>query len=158
MFTITGKQGRATDNPVTYAIDQDVRLIATDGMSANTEHATYADSDSTVRAPGPTKLGKGRIAATGIGLAYDTSRDILTILDHAVVDIAPDEKGAGAVHVTSGTATFARREKSIRFEHDVKVVRPVKKGQSLVWGDVAMDTSTAAYRVRREMEDVFGMP
>jgi len=123
VFTITGKQGRATDNPVTYAIDQDVRLVATDGMTANTEHATYTDSDSTVRAPGPATLGKGRIAATGIGLAYDTSRDVLTILDKAVVDIAPDEKGAGAVHVTSGTARFARREKSIRFEHDVKVVR-----------------------------------
>jgi predicted homoserine dehydrogenase-like protein len=31
-------------------------------------------------------------------------------------------------------------------------VRPVKKGQSLSWSDVAMDTSTAAYSVRREME------
>jgi predicted homoserine dehydrogenase-like protein len=30
--------------------------------------------------------------------------------------------------------------------HDVKVVRPVKKGQSLSWADVAMDTSTHAYR------------
>ena len=36
--------------------------------------------------------------------------------------------------------------------HDVKVTRPVKKGQSLSWADVAMDTSTAAYRIRREME------
>ena len=32
--------------------------------------------------------------------------------------------------------------------HDVKVVRPVKKGQSLSWADVAMDTTTAAYKVR----------
>ncbi|MBC5766740.1 NAD(P)H-dependent oxidoreductase [Ramlibacter albus] len=39
--------------------------------------------------------------------------------------------------------------------HDVKVVRPVKKGQSLSWADVAMDTSTPAYKVRREMEQLF---
>lgn len=39
--------------------------------------------------------------------------------------------------------------------HDVKVVRPVKKGQSLSWSDVAMDTSTHAYRIRREMESQF---
>jgi predicted homoserine dehydrogenase-like protein len=39
--------------------------------------------------------------------------------------------------------------------HDVKVVRPVKKGQSLSWADVAMDTTLAAYRVRREMETLF---
>jgi predicted homoserine dehydrogenase-like protein len=39
--------------------------------------------------------------------------------------------------------------------HDVKVVRPVKKGQSLSWADVAMDTSTHAYRCASEMEDLF---
>jgi predicted homoserine dehydrogenase-like protein len=36
--------------------------------------------------------------------------------------------------------------------HGVKVVRPVKKGQSLCWDDVAMDTTTHAYKLRREME------
>jgi predicted homoserine dehydrogenase-like protein len=34
-------------------------------------------------------------------------------------------------------------------------VRPVKKGQSLCWADVAMDTSTSAYRLRSEMEAMF---
>ena len=36
--------------------------------------------------------------------------------------------------------------------HAVKVLRPVAKGQSLTWDDVAMDTSTHAYKIRREME------
>ncbi len=39
--------------------------------------------------------------------------------------------------------------------HDVKLVRAVKKGQSLSWADVVMDQSTQAYRVRREMETMF---
>ncbi len=39
--------------------------------------------------------------------------------------------------------------------HGVRVVRPVAKGQSLCWDDVAMDTDSAAYRVRREMETLF---
>ncbi|MDP9908755.1 putative homoserine dehydrogenase-like protein [Variovorax boronicumulans] len=39
--------------------------------------------------------------------------------------------------------------------HNVRLVRPVKKGQSLSWADVAMDTSTAAYRLRQEMETLF---
>jgi predicted homoserine dehydrogenase-like protein len=39
--------------------------------------------------------------------------------------------------------------------HQVKVVRAVKKGQCLSWADVAMDTSTDAYKVRREMEAMF---
>ena len=39
--------------------------------------------------------------------------------------------------------------------HQVKVVRTVAKGQSLTWADVAMDTATPAYRLRREMEAMF---
>jgi predicted homoserine dehydrogenase-like protein len=39
--------------------------------------------------------------------------------------------------------------------HGPKVVRAVKKGQSLSWSDVAMDQDTAAYKVRREMESMF---
>lgn len=42
--------------------------------------------------------------------------------------------------------------------HDVKLVRPVKKGQSLCWSDVAMDTTTHAYRTRKAMEDLFAAP
>jgi predicted homoserine dehydrogenase-like protein len=42
--------------------------------------------------------------------------------------------------------------------HDVKVVRPVKKGQSLSWADVAVDTSTRAWQVRKQMEDLFTQP
>jgi len=42
--------------------------------------------------------------------------------------------------------------------HNVKVVRPVKKGQSLAWSDVAMDTTTHAYRTRKQMEELFAPP
>ena len=39
--------------------------------------------------------------------------------------------------------------------HQVKLVRDVKKGQSLCWDDVAMDTSLPAYKIRKEMENLF---
>jgi predicted homoserine dehydrogenase-like protein len=39
--------------------------------------------------------------------------------------------------------------------HQVKLVRDVKKGQSLCWDDVAMDTSLPAYKIRKEMETLF---
>lgn len=39
--------------------------------------------------------------------------------------------------------------------HQVKVLRPVKKGQCLSWADVAMDTTTPAYQVRKAMEAMF---
>lgn len=39
--------------------------------------------------------------------------------------------------------------------HEVKMTRPVKQGQCLSWDDVAIDTRTEAYRLRRAMEDLF---
>ncbi len=39
--------------------------------------------------------------------------------------------------------------------HDVKVVRPVAQGQCVTWADVAIDTTTRAYALRREMEKLF---
>lgn len=39
--------------------------------------------------------------------------------------------------------------------HDIKLIRPVKKGQSLCWEDVAVDTSTHAYKIRQELETKF---
>ncbi len=39
--------------------------------------------------------------------------------------------------------------------HDIKVVRPVRQGQSLTWADVAIDTTTRAYQLRQQMEDLY---
>jgi len=39
--------------------------------------------------------------------------------------------------------------------HDIKLIRSVKKGQSLCWDDVAVDTSTHAYKIRQELETKF---
>ena len=39
--------------------------------------------------------------------------------------------------------------------HHLKLVRPVRKDQSLTWDDVQVDPTLPAYRVRREMEALF---
>jgi len=39
--------------------------------------------------------------------------------------------------------------------HGIKLLRPVKQGQALSWDDVAVDTGTDAYKLRREMERRF---
>ena len=42
--------------------------------------------------------------------------------------------------------------------HGIKVIRPVRQGQSLSWADAAIDTPTKAYQLRREMEAMFAPP
>jgi lipopolysaccharide export system protein LptA len=122
-FIVTGKEAQVQENPTTYAIDGDVRLVASDGLTAKSEHATYAESDGTVRAPGPVAFAKGRMSGSGIGMEYDKGQDVMTIREQAVVHIEADSKGAGAADVTSGSAAFARRDKYVRFDRDVKVQR-----------------------------------
>ena len=39
--------------------------------------------------------------------------------------------------------------------HGPRLLREVKKGQSLTWADVAIDTGTRAYQLRRDMEATF---
>ena len=42
--------------------------------------------------------------------------------------------------------------------HKLKLVRAVKRGQSLTWADVALDETLPAYKLRREMEALFSRP
>ncbi len=121
-FTIKSKEGTLGKNEAHIALDGDVRFDSSDGMTVRTEHATY--SDAMVRAAGPVEYTRGRMSGHGVGMAWDETRDVLSILDQAVVQIAPDEKGAGATHITSGTAELARRDKYMRFEKNVRVQRP----------------------------------
>ena len=123
VFTVTGKQGKKQDNPESYVLDGAVTLTASDGLSAKTEHATYAAADGTVRAPGPVEFSKGKMSGRGIGMTYDKDHDVMSILADAVVHIGADAAGAGGADVTSGSAAFARREKNVRFSGNVRVQR-----------------------------------
>ena len=122
-FTITGKEGRLGKGDTTIALDGAVKLAGSDGMTVLTEHATYAETDGTVRAPGPVEFTRGRVHGTGIGMTWDKTLDVLTILDQAVVHIASGQAAEAASDVTSGSAVFARRDKVLRFERAVRMQR-----------------------------------
>ncbi len=122
-FTISASDGRLGKGDSALLLDGHVRLVASDGMTAVTEHATYSNSDGMVRAPGPVEFARGRIKGNGIGMTWDKTLDVLTILDQAVVQIAPDDSGGNGANVTAGAATFARRDKNIRFERLVRIQR-----------------------------------
>jgi len=92
------------------------------------------------------------------GVAHCWNADVVAT---AKRDLQPGEvlDGEGGYTVwgklTPAKASLAAGGLPLGLAHDVKVVRPVKQGQSLSWADVAMDTTTHAYAVRREMEALF---
>ena len=94
--------------------------------------------------------------ATGVAVGWNAD-----VVATAKRDLQPGEllDGEGGYTVW-GKLLPAARSRAIGglplgLAHGVKVVRPVAKGQSLCWDDVAMDQGSAAYRVRREMEAMF---
>ena len=133
-FTVSGKEADVGQNEATLQLNGDVRLAASDGMAVRTEHASYSDKDGYVRAKGPVEFSRGRMTGSGFGMTYDTVGDVLTILDRTIVHVAPDEQGAGAAEIASGSAAFNRRDKNIRFERDVKLLR----GGQLLEADAAV--------------------
>lgn len=98
-----------------------VKLTTSDGIVVTTSTATYNDEEQMTRIPGALQFKKGRMTGSGVGATYDQARSVLWILDRAKVDVAPDQKGAGAIHVTSTNAGMARAEHYMKFSGSARL-------------------------------------
>jgi predicted homoserine dehydrogenase-like protein len=92
------------------------------------------------------------------GVAHCWNADVVAT---AKRDLKPGEilDGEGGYSVWGkllpATKSVAMGGLPLGLAHDIKLIRPVKKGQSLCWDDVAVDTSTHAYKIRQELETKF---
>lgn len=89
------------------------------------------------------------------GVATDWNADVVATAkrDLAAGEILDGEGG----YTVLGKLLPAAKSKAIGglplgLAHEVKLLRPVKQGQCLIWDDVAIDTASNAYKIRREME------
>jgi LPS export ABC transporter protein LptC len=99
-----------------------VVLESSDGLVAKTEEATYSRSEGILRAPGPASFTKGRMSGSSIGLTYDKGRDLLSMLDKAVMAMEPERPEDPPVRITSGAAFYARADHYVRYERDFTLV------------------------------------
>lgn len=94
--------------------------------------------------------------ATGVATCFNA--DVAAI---AKRDLAAGETldGEGGYTVSGGLRPSAVSVKNrylpLGLAHDVPLLRPVKAGAAVTWEDVTVDTSTAAFALRRDMEDRF---
>ena len=122
-FVVTGNEGTIGAQQSSVAMTGDVRLSASDGLVATAGSATYADGEGIVRAPGPVTFTRGDTRGSGVGFTYDSRRDTMWLLDQAQVHVA-GSGAAGAMDVTAGAFGEARRDRYMRLERGVKLVRP----------------------------------
>lgn len=135
-FSVTAKEGKLGQNESSYLLDGDVHLTSSDGVSARAGHATYSDGDGVVNAPGPVEFSKGRMTGHGTGLQYDKNRDVLSILENATIHVDADPNGtdAGPTDISSGTATFLRKDHLMQFARDVRI----RRGNQTMEADAAI--------------------
>jgi predicted homoserine dehydrogenase-like protein len=94
-----------------------------------------------------------RAEATGVATCFNG--DVAAI---AKRDLKPGEMldGEGGYTVSGGLRqakdSVARRYLPLGLAHKVKLIRPVQDGQPVTYDDVEMDMTSAAYRLRKEME------
>jgi lipopolysaccharide export system protein LptA len=124
LFTIVGKEGQVGERDSTILVSGDVVITASDGMVIKTDQATYAESDSVVRVPGPLEFARGRIKGTGIGATFDKVRNVLAIGSRATVHVDEGPDGQAAMDIEAGALEFRRDEKIILLAGNVKVIRP----------------------------------
>ncbi len=98
-----------------------VKLTTSDGITVKTATASYNDDEQMTRIPGPLTFTRGRMTGTGVGATYDQNRRVLWLLDQAKVDVVPDRKGHGAIHVTSKAAGMARAEHYMKFTGNARL-------------------------------------
>lgn len=119
-FVMEGDEGKVGERDTTIELFGRIHVTASDGLVVTTDRATYLEAEGIARAPGHVDFARGRMKGSGVGFNYDKNQDILTILDQAVVHVAPDAKGLGAMDVASGGLEFRRNERTLRFDRSMK--------------------------------------
>lgn len=123
---------------------KDVKLSTQDGLLVTTNDATYEQAEAMVRVPGPVQFSKGRMSGSAVGATYDQNRDVLWLLERAHVEVAPDEKGAGAMDGVANSAGIARSEHYMRLTGSARIT---SEGKTASGNEITIDLTDDDKRV-----------
>ncbi len=133
-FTMSAREADVSKDASDFAFTGAVQIAVSDGMLIRTEHATFKKVDGMVRAPGPVDITRGRMTGSSKGLTYNDKTELLTLTDHVVLHMAPDDQGAGAMDITGTNVTFDRVGGVIHFDSRMKATH----GKQVVEADSAV--------------------
>jgi lipopolysaccharide export system protein LptA len=99
-----------------------VKLRTEAGVEVRAQEATYNEKDGMLTIPGAVEFTKGRMTGSGVGATYNRNNDVLWILANAQVHVTPDEKGAGALESSAGSAGLARADNYMKLVTAARIV------------------------------------
>jgi LPS export ABC transporter protein LptC len=122
-FIVIGNEATIGQDQSQVTMTGDVKLTSGDGLSVAATEAAYNRPDGIVRSAGPVSFRKAALSGTSVGMTYDEGHDILTLLDQAVVKVAPGKGSGPGADIAAGTAVYARRDKYMQFSRGVRLLR-----------------------------------
>lgn len=127
-YTVTSGEGQFGENESSIELSGGVRLEATDGMIVTGDRATYVQAEELIRIPGAATFARGRMHGSGTRLDYDQKQDVVTIAEHARIEVDRHSDGTPGMSLAAGSLTFRRIEKIANLERDATITQ---RGQTL---------------------------
>jgi lipopolysaccharide export system protein LptA/lipopolysaccharide export system protein LptC len=147
-FLLKGNEATIGPAQTHMTVTGAVELTASDGLRATTDEATYSSGEQVVRVPRKIEFARGATSGSGVGMTYDQVREVMWLLDQAVITVAPDPGKDPGMKIVAGAAGMARREKYFRFDRGFNATR---EGRVLS-SDAAMAYLTDDERALRSLE------
>lgn len=126
-FVVTANEAEVGPSQDQILMQGAVELTASDGLVVRTDAATYSQAEGILRAPGSAAFSRGRVSGASVGMTYDKPRDVLSLLDRAVMKMAPERSDEAGIDITAGTAVFARADHEVRYERGFTLVTGAKR-------------------------------
>jgi lipopolysaccharide export system protein LptA len=121
-FEISGADAHVAPEQSAFDVRGDVVLKTSDGLTAKTTKATFAEADGVLNGDGPVTFTRERLTGSGVGFKYERSIDRLELRDKAVINVAPGDDSQGMA-VTAGSVAYSRLERFMRFERGMRMER-----------------------------------
>jgi len=134
-FRLKAKEGEAGPKDEQLVVRGSVEWISSDGLVAQTEQASFNRNEAVLRAPQHFEFRRNRLAGSSTGMTYDQTRDIMWLLENAVLKMAPEKADGALTTIDSGEASLARRDHVARFDRGFRLTSGTRVLES--------DTATA---------------
>jgi len=122
-----------------------VKLRTEAGVEVRAQEATYNEKDGMLTIPGAVEFTKGRMTGSGVGATYNRNNDVLWILANAQVHVTPDEKGAGAIESSAGSAGLARADNYMKL---VTAARIVSDGRTAEANEITIRLDESGQKIQ----------
>jgi LPS export ABC transporter protein LptC len=123
-FEITSKEASIGADQAEIKMSGNVELKVSGGLRATTDNALYDDNDEMLRIPSPVEFVQDRISGSGLEATYDQKNDELRLLGEAQVLFMQNSVSEEKTEIFSESALLARSARYMRFDGDVKIIRP----------------------------------